>query len=63
VVNTAIKKALKTDRKEALKKLVKKQSDGVICAFSFNPKLPSISKVLQKHWKTMTVSKNVENVP
>ena len=61
VINAAIKKALETpletDRTEVLKKVVKKQNDRVTCALTFNPKLPSISKVLQKHWKTMTADK------
>ena len=59
VINAAIKKALETDRSDALKKVVKKQNDRVTCALTFNPKLPSISKVLQKHWKTMTADKKM----
>jgi peptide-methionine (R)-S-oxide reductase len=61
VINAAIKKALEVDRQEALKKVVKKQNDRVICSLTFNPKLPSISKVLQKHWKTITVDKKMLN--
>ncbi len=48
------KKALQTDGREALKKVNKKPNDRVICALTFNPKLPSVSNIIDKHWKTMT---------
>jgi hypothetical protein len=54
VINAAIKRALEVDRKEALIKVTKKPNDRVICALTFNPKLPSVSHILQKHWKTMS---------
>jgi hypothetical protein len=54
VINAAIKRALEIDRREGLNKVTKKLNDRVICALTFNPKLPSISHILHKHWKTMT---------
>jgi hypothetical protein len=54
VINAAIKRALEVDRREALIKVTKKPNDRVICALTFNPKLPSVSHILQKHWKTMS---------
>ena len=47
-------------RKFALEKRIRqKQSDRVIAVFDFNPVLPSIGGVLNKHWRTM-VSDNPE---
>jgi hypothetical protein len=49
-----LEKAKKLDRKEILKKRVKKENDRVILAITYNPKLPSVSKIIKKHWITMT---------
>jgi hypothetical protein len=62
IINTAIKKALELDRTEALKKVSKKPNERVICALTFNPKLPSVSNIIHKHWKTMTTDKNMLEV-
>ena len=44
----------KEKRKLALEKRVKKNSsDRVIGVFDFNPVLPNISSVFNKHWRTM----------
>jgi hypothetical protein len=54
VVKEALKKALQIKREDALKQVLKKKNDRVILALKYHPKLPSVSKILQKHWKTMT---------
>jgi hypothetical protein len=55
VIHATIKRALEKDRGEALKKVTKKNpNDRVICTLTFNPKLPSVSNVKHKDWKTMT---------
>ena len=40
----------------------KKPNNRVICALTFNRKLPSVSKVIHKHWKTMTTEPKLLNV-
>ena len=47
-------KALQIERQDALKKVAKKENDRVILSIKYHPKLPSVSKILVKHWKTMT---------
>ena len=37
-----------------MEKVTKKKNDRVILAVKYHPKLPSVSKILVKHWKTMT---------
>ena len=54
LINEAIKKAQTLDRSEILKKRHKKQNDRVVLAVTFNPKLPSLSNIVKKHWNTMT---------
>ena len=53
VVKAAIKKALEKNRQEALKKVDKKKEERVVFALTYHPKLPSISKIMKTHWKTM----------
>jgi hypothetical protein len=54
VVKDALEKALQTERADALQKVTKKKTDRVILAVKYHPKLPSVSKIIVKHWKTMT---------
>jgi hypothetical protein len=37
----------------------KKQNKRVVLALTFNPKLPSVSNILKKHWNTMTRDQNL----
>ena len=54
VINNAIQKARKISRPEALKKVVKIQnSQRPVFTVSFDPRLPSISKIVNRHWRTM----------
>ena len=48
IINNAIEKAKKLDRDEILQKRTKKENDRVILAITFNPKLPSVSKIIKK---------------
>jgi hypothetical protein len=54
IVNAAINRALQLDRTETLKKVAKKPNERVVLAVTYNPKLPSISSIVKKHWTTMT---------
>ena len=62
VINDAIKKALEIDREEALKKVERKPTDRVTCAVTYNPKLPSLSGIIKKHWKTMTLDPKLSKI-
>jgi hypothetical protein len=62
VVRDALNKARKIKRGEALAKVTKKKNDRVILAVKYYPKLPSVSKILLKHWKTMTRDNEARDV-
>ena len=54
VINAAIKKALDVPRSEALKRVEREKSDDrVVFVVTYDPRLPSISKIIGKHWRTM----------
>ena len=53
-MDSAIFRAKAISRELALKKVEKKEKpDRVIFSISFNPQLPCISSIIQKHWRTM----------
>jgi hypothetical protein len=54
VVKNALNKAREVERDVALQKVIKKKNARVILAVKYHPKLPSVSKILVKHWRTMT---------
>ena len=58
-MNAAIDKALKLDRIETLKKVVKKPNERVVLAVTYNPKLPRISSIIRKHCKTLTIDQKM----
>ena len=54
VINSAIRKALSVPRSEALKRREKsKVSDRPVFTVLYDPHMPSASKIMKKHWKTM----------
>ena len=54
LINSAIERARQIPRKEALKKVVRnKESQRPVFVISFDPRLPSISKIISRHWRTM----------
>ena len=54
IVKAAIKKAQKLGREKALERVVKKKTERVTFAVKYHPSLPSISKIVKTHWRTMT---------
>lgn len=54
IINSAIQRALSITRQDALKKVVKLKNERVTLAITYHPKLPSVSSIIHKHWKTMT---------
>ena len=53
-VEDAIKRVLEINREEAIKRIPKKKCDRTIIVLTYNPALPSVSGILQKHWRVMT---------
>lgn len=57
LINAAIDKALKIPRAEAIKKVIRKQDpDRVVFSIMYDPRLPSISHILNKHYRTMVTT-------
>ena len=56
IINAAITKAKTISRSEAIKKVPQKTNTGrrPILVINYDPRLPSISNILKKHWRTMT---------
>ena len=52
-IEDSIQRVLNMDRNEALKYKPKQQNDRTIFVLTYNPALPSVSKILQKHWRVM----------
>ena len=61
-IDDAISRVLKISRKEALKKIEKKKNDRPVFVLTFNPALPSVSHILQKHWRVMTTDPYLKKV-
>ena len=53
-IDEAIQRVLKMNREEALQYKPKKETNRTIFVLTYNPALPSVSKILQKHWRVMT---------
>ena len=54
LINSSINQARQIPREEALKKVIRnKQTKRPIFVVTFDPRLPSITKILKKHWRTM----------
>ena len=62
VVESALNKAKQVDRNEALKRVVKKDQDRVVFALGFDPRLPSISSIIKRHWRSMTLDPWLQEV-
>ena len=63
VIASAIKRALEVKREDALKRVEKtKKKDRVTFVVTYNPKLPSISGIINKHWKTLTRDRDAKEV-
>ena len=61
IVVAAIEKAKLIPREKALERVVKAKNNRVMFTVTYNPKLPSISKIIIKHWRTMTKDKKLSN--
>ena len=53
-IEAAFEKVKTMSRSEALKKVEKPPNDRPVFSVLYNPKLPSISRIVRKHWNVMT---------
>ena len=62
-VEAAIDKARQIPKKEAIKKVVKNEdSRRPVFVVNFDPRLPSITGIIKKHWRTMTQDPSLAEV-
>ena len=53
VVKGAIEKAREIPRQEAIQKVEKKQQQRPVLVIQYDPRLPSITDIARRHWRTM----------
>ena len=54
LITAAIDRARSVSREEALKKVVRqKSSDRPVLVIQFDPRMPSLPRIVQKHWRSM----------
>ncbi len=54
VIKNAISKARDLDRSVTLEKVIRVPNKRIVLALTYSPKLPSVPKILKKHWRTLT---------
>ena len=63
IVDSAIERARKIPRNEALKRVQSvKTSRRPVFVVNFDPRLPAISAILSKHWRTMTQDPRLKEI-
>ena len=62
IIDKAIADAVKIPRAEALEKAQPKELDRITFVVTYSPFLPSISKIIQKHWKSMTMTPELKTI-
>ena len=63
IIDSAIERARKIPRNEALKKVHKeKSSRRPVFVVNFDPRLPAIPAILRKHWRTMTQDQRLKEI-
>ena len=62
IIKAAINKASKIVRKEALKRVEKVKTERSVFAITYNPMLPSVTRVVGKHWNFMTKNKHIKEI-
>ena len=56
IIDEAFKKVRQISREKALQKVVKSENSREILSITFHPSLPSIQKIVKKHWEVMVDS-------
>ena len=60
VIDAAIEKAKNIPRKEALKRVTRTTTDRPVFPVTHHPALPSIPKIINKHYRTMTQNPHMQ---
>ena len=61
IVDAAIKKAKDIPRSTALKRVAKSKSDRPVMVVTHDPRLPSVTNILHRHWRTMTQNPHMKD--
>ena len=63
VINAAISRARNIPREEALRKVFReKNSDRPVLTIQYHPALPSISRIINRHWRSMTLDPHMKSI-
>ncbi len=62
VINNAIAKVRDLDRDTILKKVLRAPNKRIVLALTYNPKLPSVPKIIKKHWRTLTNDQKMQKI-
>ena len=63
IIDAAIKKAKDIPRNEALKRVVKnKSSDRAVFVVRYDPGLPSVTKIVHKHWRSLKTDPHMKEI-
>ena len=63
IIDSAIGKARNVPRREALKKVhIENSSSRPVFVIHYDPRLPSIPAIVQKHWRTMIQDPRIKEV-
>ena len=62
VIEAAFKRLDDTSREQALKKVEPSQSKKLTMVVTYDPRLPNMSSVVQKHYKTLTSDPQMREV-
>ena len=54
IIDDAFKRISQIERKAALKRVSKANQDNTVLATTYHPLMPSVSKIVKKHWRVMT---------
>jgi peptide-methionine (R)-S-oxide reductase len=54
IIKESIEKASNLDQMEIIKKVDRTKADRVVLSLTYNPKLPSVSNIIKKHWQTLS---------
>jgi hypothetical protein len=62
VINNVIAKVRDLDRDTILKKVLRAPNKRIVLALTYNPKLPSVPKIIKKHWRTLTNDQKMQKI-
>ena len=62
IIDSAIERARNIPRAEALKKVVKKSNNKTVFVVMYDPRFPSLTKIVNKHYRTMVQDPHLKEV-